>query len=224
MKTDRQVIRIVRNVPLPNNIIVGLLKTANALLLGSLQALHLLLRRRKDLRLVPDIRDTLRTDSRLRPLIEVRQRLEPLDRALRQQSIPRERVYPQNERGSQRLCQSDLAAPAKERLCILKQWLDLLADLAQELLNKLFLFVFAVSKQDLIPVAADLVEPGVNEEVDARTGQRRVGVAGVGDEVRGVCVCEEAGDDARLGDYLVIELDRWYETALQIVNVKVHTP
>jgi hypothetical protein len=67
---------------------------------------------------------------------------------------------------------------------------------------------------DPVHVAVRLGVPGVDEEVDARALERGVYVACGREEVRGVGVDEELGDDGGLGDDVVIELDGWDEAAL----------
>ena len=56
---------------------------------------------------------------------------------------------------------------------------------------------------------------GRDKEVDACAFQRGISATGVGDEMRGVRVGEEAGNNAGFSDDLVVELDCWYETSLE---------
>jgi hypothetical protein len=68
--------------------------------------------------------------------------------------------------------------------------------------------------QDLEPVASDFGEPGVDEEVDACAGQRSFGRARSREDVGGVRVGEERGDNAGFSDDLAIEVYRGDEAAL----------
>jgi hypothetical protein len=122
-------------------------------------------------------------------------------------------VRAQNERHGQSLSEGHLAAATEVWFRVLQQRLDFLAHLVHKLLGEVFLLL-AICLQDLEPVASDLGEPGVDEEVDACAGQRVLGVASTWPEVRRVSIGQKRSDDGRFCDDLAVEVDGRDEAAL----------
>ena len=129
-----------------------------------------------------------------------------------------ERQNPQQERPRQNLRLGQLLrAPEKgprARSLRVQQSLDvILLDRGDDCLgcSGALCVCCLLSAEDKRP---DLAGEGVDEEGDVGALDGAGFGVGGGEEVRGVCVCEELGDDAGFGDYGAIVRDCRDETAL----------
>jgi hypothetical protein len=182
-----------------------------------LKALDLFLRSLHRLLFVPNVQDALLLGHLSSPFGEVGQVIETFHDGLRQESVSGKGIDAQNKRCCESLRKRDLAAAPEERRGVLEQGLNLLADNFNKLLAQRLLIRF-LCLQDLKPEAAGLGEPRVDEEVNAGADQCVFGVTGSGEDVRGIRISQEGGDDATLCDNLAIEVDGGDETALDFVN------
>lgn len=168
--------------------------------------------------LVPDIRDALLLRAVVRPLGVVRQGLQLLVQARRQEPRPGVRVQPQHEGRRQRLGHGHLVRAVKERARVFQQRLDFLPDRLDDL-ARLGRLCRALGAHGFEPLRVHLGEEGVDEEVDLGPVQ---GCGGGGvrgwEQVRGEAVGEELAHDGAfgqdLGEDAVVVFDGGDETSL----------
>jgi len=101
----------------------------------------------------------------------------------------------------------------KERLRISKQRLDLLHQARHSRLEPGLGVGVRLREYELLQVGLELAEEGVDEEGDAGAAQGALDGVGGGDQVGRVGVSQELGDDAGLGDDLVVEAQRGNQAA-----------
>lgn len=122
-------------------------------------------------------------------------------------------------RGPSNLSHRHVRASREERRSVMQQWLDLLLNRLDDFLALLLLFFCRACSEGLVYSCIGLGEPGIHEETDPRSEERRFGrFAGRGKEMGGEGVGQKLGDDAGVGngglDDIVVVVDGGDQTSL----------